>query len=152
MTHNLLMPLFDKVDLVEQDPKFVDTARKTLPEDRVPRVRFESGNSRRTSPVVILGGRACFDWSSVLCNGQREYGTDTGHHLGAVPVQTFCSGLQNFTPEPRCYDLIWVQWVSGYITDGTSFDISHKERDIPSTHTGDLTCEVEGNSLWFPCV
>ncbi|XP_030063716.1 N-terminal Xaa-Pro-Lys N-methyltransferase 1 [Microcaecilia unicolor] len=29
----------------------------------------------------------------------------------------FCSGLQDFTPEPNHYDVIWVQWVIGHLTD-----------------------------------
>lgn len=66
MTHNLLMPLFDKVDLVEQDPKFVDTARKTLPEDRVPRVRFER-------VVILVGHRLSSSWAGALVSIGRLY-------------------------------------------------------------------------------
>ncbi|XP_053329024.1 N-terminal Xaa-Pro-Lys N-methyltransferase 1 [Spea bombifrons] len=29
----------------------------------------------------------------------------------------YCSGLQDFSPEPNRYDLIWVQWVIGHLTD-----------------------------------
>lgn len=29
----------------------------------------------------------------------------------------FCCGLQNFTPEPGRYDLIWSQWVLGHLYD-----------------------------------
>ena len=29
----------------------------------------------------------------------------------------FVEGLQTFTPEEKLYDLIWVQWVSGHLTD-----------------------------------
>ncbi|KAF6075205.1 methyltransferase like 11B [Phyllostomus discolor] len=28
-----------------------------------------------------------------------------------------CHGLQEFTPPPGRYDVIWIQWVSGYLTD-----------------------------------
>ncbi|CAG0892690.1 unnamed protein product [Darwinula stevensoni] len=31
--------------------------------------------------------------------------------------QFFCTGLQNFTPEPKTYDVIWCQWVLGHLTD-----------------------------------
>ncbi len=31
--------------------------------------------------------------------------------------QFFCSGLQEFVPEKAKYDLIWIQWVIGYLTD-----------------------------------
>ncbi len=27
-------------------------------------------------------------------------------------------GLQEFTPEEKRYDMIWVQWVMGHLTDG----------------------------------
>lgn len=29
----------------------------------------------------------------------------------------FCCGLQDFHPEPNHYDLIWIQWVIGHLTD-----------------------------------
>nr|XP_056701239.1 N-terminal Xaa-Pro-Lys N-methyltransferase 2 [Euleptes europaea] len=29
----------------------------------------------------------------------------------------YCCGLQDFTPAPRKYDVIWIQWVSGNLTD-----------------------------------
>ncbi|XP_069465324.1 N-terminal Xaa-Pro-Lys N-methyltransferase 1 isoform X1 [Ambystoma mexicanum] len=29
----------------------------------------------------------------------------------------FCCGLQDFHPEPKRYDLIWIQWVIGHLTD-----------------------------------
>uniref|UniRef100_A0ACB8F1N6 Alpha N-terminal protein methyltransferase 1B n=1 Tax=Sphaerodactylus townsendi TaxID=933632 RepID=A0ACB8F1N6_9SAUR len=33
-------------------------------------------------------------------------------------VDTYhCCGLQDFTPAPRKYDVIWIQWVSGNLTD-----------------------------------
>lgn len=28
-----------------------------------------------------------------------------------------CCGLQDFTPEPQRYDVIWCQWVLGHLTD-----------------------------------
>ncbi|XP_009886309.1 PREDICTED: N-terminal Xaa-Pro-Lys N-methyltransferase 1 [Charadrius vociferus] len=29
----------------------------------------------------------------------------------------FCCGLQDFSPEPNSYDVIWIQWVIGHLTD-----------------------------------
>lgn len=29
----------------------------------------------------------------------------------------YCTGLQDFTPETNRYDLIWIQWVIGHLTD-----------------------------------
>lgn len=70
VTKHLLLPLFKKVDMVEQDQTFVDQAPTFLGEE----------NSKRV--------------------GER-----------------FCSGLQDFTPEAKRYNLIWVQWVLLYLTD-----------------------------------
>ncbi|XP_043914712.1 N-terminal Xaa-Pro-Lys N-methyltransferase 1 isoform X2 [Protopterus annectens] len=29
----------------------------------------------------------------------------------------FCCGLQDFNPEPNHYDVVWIQWVIGHLTD-----------------------------------
>lgn len=29
----------------------------------------------------------------------------------------FCCGLQDFSPAPGSYDVIWIQWVIGHLTD-----------------------------------
>lgn len=37
---------------------------------------------------------------------------------GASRVERFiCSGLQDFSPEAGRYDVIWMQWVLGHLTD-----------------------------------
>lgn len=41
-------------------------------------------------------------------------------YLGPVESkigQKFISGLQDFIPQENYYDLIWIQWVSGHLTD-----------------------------------
>ena len=70
VTKHFLLPLFKKVDMVEQDKTFLDQAPTYLGED----------NSQRV--------------------GER-----------------FCNGLQDFTPEAKRYNLIWIQWVLLYLTD-----------------------------------
>lgn len=55
----------------------------------------------------------------------------------------FCEGLQSFVPEKDHYDLIWIQWVIGYLTDGSPFSI-----DLDHTFSlGDsiLTWWMSGN-------
>ncbi len=37
--------------------------------------------------------------------------------------QYFCTGLQTFVPEKGKYDLIWIQWVIGYLTDGKALPL-----------------------------
>lgn len=34
----------------------------------------------------------------------------------------FCVGLQNFTPKPKTYDIIWCQWVLGHLKDQDLID------------------------------
>ncbi|XP_043205102.1 N-terminal Xaa-Pro-Lys N-methyltransferase 1-like isoform X2 [Amphibalanus amphitrite] len=34
-------------------------------------------------------------------------------HVGEI----YCAGLQEFTPQPDFYDVIWCQWVLGHLTD-----------------------------------
>ena len=52
----------------------------------------------------------------------------------------FAVGLQDFHPEEGRYDVIWIQWVMGHLTDGThasplssskevSFKVSRKQLD-----------------------
>lgn len=40
-------------------------------------------------------------------------------YIGALASRCkfYCSGLQDFEPKPNTYDVIWVQWCIGYLTD-----------------------------------
>ncbi|XP_078281983.1 N-terminal Xaa-Pro-Lys N-methyltransferase 1 [Rhinoraja longicauda] len=41
-------------------------------------------------------------------------------HLGEEGKRVgnyFCRGLQDFIPQPQRYDVIWIQWVIGHLTD-----------------------------------
>lgn len=69
ITKYLLTDYFECVDLVEQNPLFLEQAKKYL-------------NS--------------------LDNKIGQY---------------YLSGLQNFQPETEKYDVIWIQWVVGHLTD-----------------------------------
>ncbi|CAG8537650.1 3921_t:CDS:2 [Ambispora gerdemannii] len=72
LTKNLLTKVFDRVDLVEQTPKFIQHA-------------------------------------------QNEY---LRQEIGTGKVGEFyCVGLQEFSPDPGKYDLIWCQWVLEHLTD-----------------------------------
>ncbi|CAH0556729.1 unnamed protein product [Brassicogethes aeneus] len=70
ITKFLLTNVFNKVDLVEQNPLFLDQAKKYL-------------------------------------------GTQLDLKIGKY----YAVGLQNFDPEPCKYDVIWIQWVLGHLTD-----------------------------------
>ncbi len=48
-----------------------------------------------------------------LINAAPEYiGEEDGGKCTYI-----CKGLQDFQPQPGTYDIIWVQWVVGYLTD-----------------------------------
>ncbi|KAJ3185350.1 hypothetical protein HDU85_001400 [Gaertneriomyces sp. JEL0708] len=70
VTKHFLLQAFHQVDMVEQNPKFLEEARKTY---------------------------LAHDASRV-----QQY----------IP-----KGLQEFVPEERRYDMIWIQWVLGHLTD-----------------------------------
>ncbi|XP_003742282.1 N-terminal Xaa-Pro-Lys N-methyltransferase 1 [Galendromus occidentalis] len=65
----LLTDLFEEVDMLEQNQKFLDSADDYLGEKK-----------------------------------QRV-------------ARKICEGLQSFSPERERYDVIWLQWVSGHLTD-----------------------------------
>lgn len=72
VTKNLLLPKFNRVDIVEQDKHFCDLAKNYI--------------------------------------GMEDFG------------QIFNLGLQEFTPEPQKYDIIWTQWVLGHLKDNHLID------------------------------
>lgn len=69
ITKYLLTDYFECVDLVEQNPAFLEQAKQCL------------------SPLVGKIG------------------------------QYYSSGLQNFHPDTGKYDVVWIQWVVGHLTD-----------------------------------
>ncbi|PAV77850.1 hypothetical protein WR25_19980 [Diploscapter pachys] len=73
VTKNLLLPLFEKVDMVDVVPELINKSDEYIGEE--PRI------------------------------GDK-----------------FVEGLQTFSPQEGRYNLIWVQWVSGYLTDEDFID------------------------------
>lgn len=39
-----------------------------------------------------------------------------------------CSDMQEFTPEPGRYDVIWVQWFIGHLTDQDFVDFFQRSK------------------------
>ncbi|CAG8481368.1 7800_t:CDS:10 [Ambispora leptoticha] len=72
ITKNLLTKMFDRVDLVEQTPKFIQHA--------------QNEHLRQEVAAGKIG-------------------------------EFYCVGLQEFSPDPGRYDLIWCQWVLEHLTD-----------------------------------
>lgn len=54
----------------------------------------------------------------------REYIGPEAHRVD----QLYCSGLQDFIPEPSRYDVIWCQWVTGHLTDDDFVTFLHRCR------------------------
>ncbi|KAM5145347.1 N-terminal Xaa-Pro-Lys N-methyltransferase 1 isoform 3-T3 [Mantella aurantiaca] len=48
----------------------------------------------------------------------KSYLGEDGKRIGNF----YCSGLQEFAPEPNRYDVIWIQWVIGHLTDSHLVD------------------------------
>jgi len=69
VTKNLLLPLFEKVHLLEQSAPLIESAPNFLGKD------------------------------------------------GATRTTLLCQGMQAFEPSPATYDVVWVQWVIGHLTD-----------------------------------
>ncbi|MEE6505548.1 hypothetical protein FKM82_005556 [Ascaphus truei] len=48
----------------------------------------------------------------------KTYLGEDGKQIGNY----YCCGLQDFNPEPSRYDVIWIQWVIGHLTDSHLVD------------------------------
>ncbi|ELU10174.1 hypothetical protein CAPTEDRAFT_167605 [Capitella teleta] len=71
----------------------------------------------RVTKMLLLPLFKCVDMveltQSLLDEAPKYLGEDN-----AKRVERFiCSGLQDFSPEPNRYDVIWSQWVLGHLTD-----------------------------------
>lgn len=90
ITKGFLMKNFSTVDLVEQDKGFITEAKQQLASTNHRGQFFHCGNSL----LYHIPNKFPF---------MKPFG---------------CAGLQNFIPEEGVYDVIWVQWVLGHLTDG----------------------------------
>ncbi len=76
-----------------------------------------AGIGRITKGLMIpLGIESCdlVETSPRLLQCAKEY---IGHGDKDTKINFINSGLQNFDPPENTYDIIWVQWVIGYLTD-----------------------------------
>ncbi|EFJ37080.1 hypothetical protein SELMODRAFT_140975 [Selaginella moellendorffii] len=48
---------------------------------------------------------------------KKRLTSDVPENVQHKAVNFFCTPLQEFTPEPHRYDVIWVQWCIGHLTD-----------------------------------
>ena len=54
------------------------------------------------------------DFSQKFLDNSAEY---LGPEVNTKVGTKICTSLDNLTPEAGRYDLIWIQWVSGHLTD-----------------------------------
>ena len=99
VSREVLLRVFNRGDLVEVNPKFVEQAKRCVGTTRA-----------RTLLGLWLGST----WENACVGGRSRDLTD-----GRLE-RFICSGLQDFTPEAGRYDAIWSQWVLGHLHDGTS--------------------------------
>lgn len=91
VTGNLLTHFFEKVDLVEQNPKFLEQAKFYL-----------KNSLSKVGQFYSIGDESNFFKLIRLVT------------LNDIPFLTF-EGLQDFCPEAQKYDVIWCQWVLGHL-------------------------------------
>ena len=101
VSREVLLRVFDRGDLVEVNPKFVEQAKRCVGTTRARTLLGLLICSTLSGENPFVGGR-----SRDLTDGRLE--------------RFICSGLQDFTPEAGRYDAIWSQWVLGHLNDGTS--------------------------------
>ncbi|CAD7012299.1 alpha N-terminal protein methyltransferase 1 [Ceratitis capitata] len=58
----------------------------------------------------------------------REYCTEGNEHVGSLG-EIYTMGLQEFTPSPGKYDVIWCQWVLGHLTENDLLSFFRRMRN-----------------------
>ena len=84
-----------------------------------------AGIGRLTKGLMLpLGIQGCdlVETSPRLINAAPDY---IGEH-DASRCRFICEGLQDFHPEPNTYDIIWIQWVIGYLNDWDLCNFLHR--------------------------
>jgi len=71
----------------------------------------------RVSKYVLLPNFDQVDMVDVTQSFLDTSVSYVGPTLNAKVRKRICSGLQDFTPEPDLYSVIWIQWVAGQLND-----------------------------------
>ena len=66
------------------------------------------------SAAIQSGGHGGHDRG---LSGQSQYLPGGGGKEGRKVRNSFCCGLQDFSPEPNSYDVVWMLLVIGHLTD-----------------------------------
>ncbi|KAL8482199.1 hypothetical protein ACS0TY_028377 [Phlomoides rotata] len=111
ITKNLLIRYFNEVDLLEPVSHFLDTARRNLaPENLMVTEDYRAVNFFLcSSPVGNL--------NIVHFNCQKH--SKIGNGVVQIIQLTLKSSVidMDFTPEAGRYDIIWIQWCIGHLSD-----------------------------------
>ena len=97
--------------------RFLEHLRDTVRQELKFDVSCEcgAGIGRETKGLILpLNFTRCdiVEVSAELISQSPDYIGDL-----ASKCKFYCSGLQDFEPKPSTYDVIWVQWCIGYLTD-----------------------------------
>ncbi|UYV63243.1 NTMT1 [Cordylochernes scorpioides] len=109
----LLLPLFDKVDLVEQNEEFL----RQVPEHVGDESQEKLGEMFCSAQSLVLPRVLIFVFPIPITPPMSDPSTFLLPFCDLHKEVGVWAGLQDFTPEPEHYDLIWCQWVTGYLTD-----------------------------------
>ncbi len=96
----MLLPVFDHVDLLEQNPIFLSKAREYL------------NNSAKVDNYFCYGMQD-FRFKDESKNKIENSSTSNNNNN----TKTNANTDTNTTDTTRLYDLIWIQWVTGHLTD-----------------------------------
>jgi protein N-terminal methyltransferase len=109
VTKHLLLPLFEKVDLLEQSPRLLAAAPAYL------------------SSAVAAASAAT---PAAAAAAEKKEGQEAGQEAAAATgaaamsrdelagrVTYMCAGMQDFAAAEGAYDVVWIQWCVGHLHD-----------------------------------
>ncbi|NXG99550.1 NTM1B methyltransferase, partial [Loxia leucoptera] len=99
-------------DYIELSNTDVESSREFL--------RKFVGVSHLISSSARSSGVLCLGWWHSPIPMMENFLAEVPNYLQGKEDRVemyYCKSLQEFTPAPRRYDVIWIQWVSGYLTD-----------------------------------
>ncbi len=99
VSKHLLLPLFERVDLLEQSPRLLAAA---------PAYLGGSGDPKEGKGEGEEGG--------IQAAAAAAAGTVAPEEL-AARVTYLCAGMQDFAPADGTYDVVWIQWCVGHLHD-----------------------------------
>ena len=91
---------------------FLNRAQSHIPFQRLKALDCGSGIGR-VSKYLLAGNFSSVD----LVDQCENYINTAKNELEGANARFFICGLQDFLPEPRIYDCIWIQWVLSHLTD-----------------------------------